>query len=378
MRVAIRRVPEGDGAATRVQLGRVRVELGGPGQRHRGERLVDLVGVEVVDRQARALEDLVSGRDRPRQHDLGVGADDSEAVQPGSRREPELVGLRLAHDQRGRRAIGQRRGVAGRDHPVDLRVVRRELVGPEHRWQCGEPVGGRIRPDGLVHGVPGAVGQLHRNDLSVEGTRGRRLSRATVRLGGEFVELPPCELPPSGDELGADTLVREPGEPLLQGGEGLHAERGRAHRHPAHRLDAARDRDVVRTRDDALRGEMHGLLAAAALPVDGGAGDRHRETGVQQGRAPDVERLVARLADTSRDDVVDESGVEARALDQGGEHRGEQIGGVDPGQRAARLPLPRRGADDVDDDGTGHAGFPFSVVAPARCSSAPRCLLSDR
>jgi hypothetical protein len=46
------RVAERDGATARVELVRIGVELGPPGQRHRGERLVDLDVFDV--RQGRA------------------------------------------------------------------------------------------------------------------------------------------------------------------------------------------------------------------------------------------------------------------------------------------------------------------------------------
>ena len=54
-------VPEGDRSSAWVESRGVRPELGGPGERHRRERLVDLVGVEVVDRESGALEDAPRG-----------------------------------------------------------------------------------------------------------------------------------------------------------------------------------------------------------------------------------------------------------------------------------------------------------------------------
>ena len=78
-----------------------------------------------------------------------------------------------------------------------------------------------------------------------------------------------------------------------------------AHRHPAHRLDARGDHDVVGPGEHALGGETDGLLAAAALPVDGGARHGLGEPGAQQGVAGDVDRLVADLGHRAGDDVVD-------------------------------------------------------------------------
>src|SRR5262245_19057028 len=65
---AAERVAEGDGAAVDVGLGQVGARLELPGQHDRGEGLVDLEQVDVVDRQARAFEHLVGGGDGPGQH----------------------------------------------------------------------------------------------------------------------------------------------------------------------------------------------------------------------------------------------------------------------------------------------------------------------
>src|SRR6266536_172787 len=57
------RVADGDGAAARVEPVRVGAGLGQPGQRHRGERLVDLERADVADGQAGLLQRLEGGRD---------------------------------------------------------------------------------------------------------------------------------------------------------------------------------------------------------------------------------------------------------------------------------------------------------------------------
>ena len=127
------------------------------------------------------------------------------------------------------------------------------------------------------------------------------------------------------------------------------AARVRRHRRARHRLDAARDPDVVRAGDHALRDEVRGLLRRAALPVDA----RRRHAPRQPGRDPrvagDVAALLARLRDAAADHVVDERGIEVVALDHRAQHEAEQIGGVPTGERT--LALPESGARAIDDDG---------------------------
>ena len=53
--------------------------------------------------------------------------------------------------------------------------------------------------------------------------------------------------------------------------------------------------------------------------------------------AADVERLLARLHDAAPDDVVDDAGVDAGALDQAVENLGGQLGGVHARQAAVAL-----------------------------------------
>src|SRR3981081_1030099 len=57
-------VPAGDGAAERVEPGVVGSCLRLPGEGHARERLVDLEGADVVDRQPRPLEHLRGGGGR--------------------------------------------------------------------------------------------------------------------------------------------------------------------------------------------------------------------------------------------------------------------------------------------------------------------------
>ena len=94
---------------------------------------------------------------------------------------------------------------------------------------------------------------------------------------------------------------------------------------------------------------MQGLLGRAALPVDGGARHRLGEAGGQDRVAGHVEGLLAALADTAEDDIVDRRRVEVVALDEGAEDFGGQVDGMVVPEPA--VAAGQRRADGVDDDG---------------------------
>src|ERR1700761_8981819 len=77
---AAQRVAECDRSPVDVHRLRVGPELRQPGQRHRGERLVDFEGADLVDGQAAAVQRLGGGRDRRGQHDDRVGGGQHRGV----------------------------------------------------------------------------------------------------------------------------------------------------------------------------------------------------------------------------------------------------------------------------------------------------------
>jgi hypothetical protein len=82
------RMAERDRAAVRVELvaERVDAELAADGQHLRGERLVQLHHVDVVDRHAGLLEHLAHALDRADAHDLRLDARDRRRDDPRARR----------------------------------------------------------------------------------------------------------------------------------------------------------------------------------------------------------------------------------------------------------------------------------------------------
>ena len=181
---------------------------------------------------------------------------------------------------------------------------------------------------------------------------------ALVRGQRDLVELLAGELPAVGDHLRRQALGHEAAvvalEHLRREGA-VAADHVGEHRHARHRLDAAGDDEVVVPGDEARGGEVHGLLARAALAVDGGAGHRLGEAGGERGVARDVDALLADLRDAAPQDVVDERGVDPGTGDEGVEHGGRQVAGVHSRQRLARLADADRRTNGSDDDGVAVA-----------------------
>src|SRR5918994_3779363 len=134
------RMPERDRAAVDVGPGEVGAVLLLPRQHHRGERLVDLEQIDLVERQSRPLHDLRRRRDRPLQHRHRIGPDHRETVEAGAWPQAERLRLLGAHDQYRRRAIGDLRRIAGGDLAVLL----------ECRLQVGERLHRRAFTDPLI------------------------------------------------------------------------------------------------------------------------------------------------------------------------------------------------------------------------------------
>src|SRR5262249_34498332 len=111
--------------------------------------------------------------------------------------------------------------------------------------------------------------------------------------------------------------------------------------------------------DHGGRGEMHGLLARPALPVDRRAGYRFRPSGRGCRAARDVPRLLADLRHTAPDHVVDVGRVGADPVGEWGEQLAGKVDRVDAGQSAAAL--ADRGPGGTDNHRVTHG---YSPVAP--------------
>ena len=203
-----------------------------------------------------------------------------------------VVGRR---DDHRRRAVGHLRRVGRGD------VGRRLLVGGPRRWTRGNLLERRVATNPLVgiqdpaRAFPGfGIDERYRHDLPgkepVVGVGGRPL----VRLQRVLVHLLARDPPLVGEHLRDPELDTER---VVRLREELAAERTgaaacvRRHGRTRHRLDAARDPDVVCTRDHTLGHEVRGLLGRTALPVDTGGRNAPR----QPRGDPRVARHVATL-----------------------------------------------------------------------------------
>ena len=138
-----------------------------PGQRDRGERLVDLEQVDVGDGHAGPCQHPHRRLDRAVQVVVGLGADQGLGQDPGPRPQAEFAGpVRVGQQQRGR-PVGDLRGGA-----------RRVQAALDHRLEPGQPLPGRLAQSLVPVHHPGARavrhGRLDRDDFPVEMSLGPR------------------------------------------------------------------------------------------------------------------------------------------------------------------------------------------------------------
>ena len=249
------------------------VELLLPHQRDGRERLVALDGVELVDLHAGPLHQLVRDRHRRREHEHRIFGGDREVHEPRpdgrpcrSAKSASAISIAAAPsvicDELPGGDVG--RGLVGR---VPRRRERRELL---ERRVAADPFVGRERLAGRFAGL--GILDRHRHDLAREEAVVGVLGRARRCDWSAYSSISSRVMP----HLSASTCATQNWMPSVlsvlarnspENGPDP-ATRVRRHRRARHRLDAARDRDVVRAGDHALGDEVRGLLRRAALPVD--------------------------------------------------------------------------------------------------------------
>src|SRR3954447_7583687 len=308
-----------------------------------GERLVDLVEVEIGQRQTGAVEhprhrvdrrheqalaavDVVDGRR------LGVG-------DVGEHRQTVLVRPLLARQQHRRRAVAERRRVAGGQRPV-------AVARPEDRLQLGELLGRRVRAQVLV-----ALEAEVRLDEAVGEAAGVGGGQALVAARRELVLLLARDAPLERHlrgvlahrQAGARLLVaRDLGDDLARAHarERLEPRAGRLgaveveqdlaqvlvdrDRRVGGGVDAARDgrvdlaeRDLVGDEDDRLEAGAARLLDVVGRRVGG-------EAAAEDGLAGEV--AIARvLEDRSPDDLAEPLAVQRAAVGEAVEDDGQHV-----------------------------------------------------
>src|SRR3546814_15788275 len=101
---------------------------------------------------------------------------------------------------------------------------------------------------------------------------------------------------------------------------------------------------------------MQRLLRRAALPVDGNGGNAVGKPGGEHHVAADMKALLADLADTADDHILDRLRVNVRAVDQRVQHLGAKIGRVPVLERTAAATAG--GPPGFDDIGFSHWRLP--------------------
>ncbi len=99
---------QGDGAAVEVYFLLGDAELAHAGERLRGERLVELDHIDILNLEARAGECLLGRGDRADAHDLWRAASDADRLEARQGLELVALGVVLGADQHGRGAVGER------------------------------------------------------------------------------------------------------------------------------------------------------------------------------------------------------------------------------------------------------------------------------
>ena len=220
--------------------------------------------------------------------------------------------------------------------------------------------------------------------LSITGASSGAISRSkrpsstaiaglALRLEAPRLQVLAGEAAVAGDPVGALELVGHVDRPRLRPRVARTGRDVRAQRDPAHRLHAAGDPDLDRAGLDHVVDQVRRLLAGAALGVDRGRAGGLGEPGVQPGAADHVVGLLAGLGDAAADDLLDQLGVDAGALEHLALDEPEQLARVDAGEAA--VALAEGGADSVDDHGVSHGTklehvLIFGNVAPISCVSA--------
>jgi hypothetical protein len=204
---------------------------------------------------------------------------------------------------------------------------------------------------GLAVGVE--AGRLDRHDFALEVASvpgaARELLAAQAEAVGVFArDAPglPHELCPG--ELGGELIVVQ-----VARGQRRAALHGGSERDPAHHLDAAGQHHVLEARAHEARAERGGLLARAALGVEGAGGHLLRKAAREPGRARQVEGLLAHLRDAAPYHLAHRRRVDAGAHEGRLLHDPEELTRVQ--RREPASALSDRAAHRLDDVDRSHA-----------------------
>ena len=198
---------------------------------------------------------------------------------------------------------------------------------------------------------------LDRRDLPLEAVLGHGPRRLLLRGEPESVHVLAGRPAVAGDALRRLelTLRLVPG-PLRCVGQPGAVEDVRPQTHARHRLDSAGDADIDGARCYQPCDHVVRLLRGAALRINRRSGDRVRQAGRKPGVSRDVRRLLARLRHATADDLLDQLGLDAGALDHLRLRVGEQLHRVQP--RQLPVALADRRSHRLDNDSFRHGCSP--------------------
>src|SRR5881396_909714 len=306
-------VADRDRAAVRVELLGVDAEAVAAVDDLRGEGLVQLDDVDVLELEPRMLEQLRHREDRPDPHLVGLAGREHAAAEEAERPHAERLRTLGRHDERRRGAVRELGGVAGRHRTAllegggQLGEALERGVGAVALVTVDDDLLARLLARRLVGHLHGG---LHGRDLVLElalplrggGALLGEERVAVLRLAAHLVAL--------GHDLGGlahghvdgAVVVLEVGveevrlvEVVLQHGD---------------RLEAAADDDVVALDLHHVRGDHDGVEPRGAEAAHGAARDRDRQPGQQRHVAPGVEALWALGEAGPHDHVLDLGRVE--------------------------------------------------------------------
>ena len=334
-------MPDRDRTAVDVDNVGINAQFPGRGQRHRGERFVDLHHIELVDRDtfaAKSFLDRVGGLRLQRRIRAGHHAMCADLDQPG---QSQLGGLVLVHHDDSGRAVRNLRCRSGGDG----------AVLPERRFQTGQRFGGGIGANALIlaeqQGITLALRDAHRHDLVGEDAvlpcRGRLLMRPRRELvlfePGEFVDVVALLGERAHGLVGEDVVQAVVGHvvpdrhiAVLVAGPAVHQQV----RSLGHGLLTTGDHDIELAGPYQLVSEGDRVNAGQAHLVDGERRDipadacRHRSLPGGHLTGPGGQHL-------AHDHVLDQRGRDVPLLQRTRDRNGTQITGAEILQRTHQL-----------------------------------------
>lgn len=316
---------DGDGTTSGVDLVLVDTAVSDGEKSLRGESLVDLENVNVVDGQTKVLKDGGDGVSGANSHELRGNTDGLAVDKLGKDGLLELLSNGSSHEENGTstvRDLGSVTSVGG-------------TVGREGGLQLTELLGGDTGSDSVILGDGDLLlvviviedGGLDGENLLVKLASGLGLTGLLVGVGGESILGLSVNVVLGSNVLGGDThgdqtllglvvvleLVREGGD---GGGAVL----------VGHGLDTATDTDVNLAGSDLVGDIVHSHEAGRALSVDSDKGDGLGDAGNEAGSSV-LSGTGTGSEDVSADNIADKLGVDARLLDQTLKESGEELGG---------------------------------------------------